>query len=460
MKRWQHVMHCLLVVLLMACGVSGEQRQPNFVFIFADDLGWTDLGCYGSDFYRTPHIDALAAQGMKFTSAYASPNCAPTRACLMTGQYTPRHGIYTVSTGARGRAEHRQLIPPDTETDLPLDIPTWPERLRDAGYFTAHLGKWHLGDPPTHGPEQQGFDVNVAGFRAGTPPGGYFPPYRNPYLPDGPDGEYLTDRLTDDAIQLIREHHDKPFFIYLSHYAPHTPIQAKEQDIAYYRSLPPGENHNHATYAAMIHALDQGVGRIMRTLKELDIDDNTIVIFYSDNGPHMRFSNPSPLRGGKGELYEGGIRVPLIIHWPNVTEPGSICHEPVQHIDFYPTFLEITGTPVLETHVVDGVSLVPLLRNAGDGRLQRDALFWHFPGYLQGVLPDQRWRLTPATAMRARDWKLIEFFEDGRLELYNLADDLGEQHNLAEEYPQIRDNLHAKMRAWRQALKAPMPTQK
>jgi len=206
---------------------SGGEAQPpgspNIILVVADDLGWTDLGCYGSDFHHTPHLDALAAEGMRFTAAYASPNCAPTRACLFSGQYTPRHGVYTVGSGARGREEHRRLIPADNRTELALDIPTWAERLREAGYLTAHLGKWHLGDPPEHGPRQQGFDVNIGGFRAGTPPGGYFVPYRNPHLEDGPEGEYLTDRLTDEAIRLIREHRERPFFIYLSHYAPHTP---------------------------------------------------------------------------------------------------------------------------------------------------------------------------------------------------------------------------------------------
>ncbi len=448
------------LILLTACSAYPEDRPPNVVFIVADDLGWTDLACYGSDFHRTPHIDALAAAGMRFTAAYASPNCAPMRACLLSGQYTPRHGVYTVGSGARGQEAHRTLIPVPNRTELSLDIPTWAERVREAGYVTAHVGKWHLGNPPTHGPQQQGFDVNVAGFHAGTPPGGYFVPYRNPHLEDGPEGEYLTDRLVEEAIGLMRAHRERPFFIYLAHYAPHTPIQAKADDVAVYKSRPAGEHHTHPVYAAMIHRIDEGVGRIMAALEEMELDRRTIVIFHSDNGQHQGFSSSHPLRGGKGMLYEGGVRVPLIVRWPGVVEPGSVCHEPVQHVDFYPTFLDVAGAEAAPDHVLDGRSFLPLLRSGGEGTLDREAIYWHFPGYLQGYLPGQRWRLTPAAAMRAGDWKLIEFFEDGRLELYNLADDLGERHNLAGELPQQRDRLHAKMLAWREAIDAPMPRRK
>jgi len=450
----------LVLSLLIGSMVHADERPPNVVFIVADDLGWTDLGAFGSDFHQTPHIDALAQQGMKFTSAYASPNCAPTRACLMSGQYTPRHGVYTVGSPFRGQAEHRKLVPPHHRVTLPPGTTTWAAQVKKAGYFTAHLGKWHLGNPPQSGPETHGFDVNIAGFEVGTPPGGYFVPYRNPYLQDGPEGEYLTDRLVEEAVTLIRENHDKPFFIYLPHYAPHTPIQAKPEDIELYELRQRGENHRHPVYAAMIHSVDEGVSRIMATLQELGIDDHTIVIFYSDNGPHQRFSNAVPLRDGKGTLYEGGIRVPLIIRWPGVTVPGAVCDEPVHHIDFSPTFLDIAGVSEPDNHVLDGRSLLPLLRQGGEGRLDREAIYWHKPGYLEAYMPDRRWRLTPATAMRARDWKLIEFFEDGRLELYNLKEDIGEQNDLAESMPQVRDRLHAKMRAWREELNALMPTEK
>ncbi len=452
-----------IVLAVLICGQlaradeAPSDRPPNVVLIVADDLGWTDLACYGSDYHRTPHLDALAARGMRFTAAYASPNCAPTRACLMTGQYTPRHGIYTVNTGARGRAAHRRLILAETRTQLPPELPTWADLLAEAGYFLGHIGKWHLGDPPTHGPEQHGFHVNVAGFRVGTPPGGYFPPYRNPYLEDGPAEEYLTDRLVDEAIAQIHQHRKRPFVIYLPHYAPHTPIQAPPELEKDYQDRPAGQHHQHAAYAAMIDSVDQGVGRILATLKDLELDQKTVVMFYSDNGGHQRFTSAHPLRGGKGMLYEGGVRVPLIVHWPGVTEPGSVCDEPVQHVDFFPTFLEIAGVESPADHPVDGLSFVPLLRSGGRGRLDREAIFWHFPGYLQGYLPGQRWRTTPAAAMRAGDWKLLEFFEDGRLELYHLADDLGEQQDLSDQHPQKRDALHAKMLQWRQELNAPMP---
>lgn len=447
--------HGMILACFMFCCFTGSHalsdRPPNIVFIVADDLGWSDLTCYGSDFHQTPHIDALAAEGMRFTSAYASPNCAPTRACLMSGQYSPRHGIYTVSSGERGPQQRFQFKPVQNETVLSLDIPTWAERVREAGYFTAHVGKWHLGNPPTHGPQQQGFDVNIGGYHLGRPRGGYFSPYRNPALEDGPDGEYLTDRLVDETLNLIRAHRQKPFFIYLPHYAPHTPIQAKEEDIAYFANRPVGEHHRNVRYAAMIRSVDQGVGRIMALLKELNLDDHTIVIFYSDNGHNGRASNSHLLRGAKGMLYEGGVRVPLIVRWPGVVQPGSVCDEPVQHVDFYPTFLEITGAQPAPSHVLDGLSMLPLLQSAGQARLERDAIFWHFPGYLGG-------RLSPATAMRARDWKLIEFFEDGgTLELYNLAQDIGEQRNLADQMPEKRDALHALMLQWRRHVNAPMP---
>ena len=447
---------------------DGSASRPNIVFIFIDDAGYTDLSYtgtalefYGSDYHETPNLDGLAREGMLFKSAYMHPNCAPSRGCLMTGQNTPRHGIYTVNTGKRGAEEDRKVEPPPTETVLSPDTSTIAKVLRDAGYFTAHLGKWHLGDPDTHGPQQQGFDVNIGGYSAGHPPSGYFPPYQNPYLEDGPEGEYLPDRLTDEAIELIREHRDEPFFIYLSHYTPHTPIQAKEEDVERYRRREPGMYHNHPEYAAMIHAIDENVGRILATLDELDLADNTVVVFSSDNGPHEAFTNALPFRGSKGMLYEGGIRVPLFVRWPGVVEPGSVCEEPVQHIDFYPTFAEIGNAEHPEDHLVDGESFAPLLKSAGEGELGRDALFWHFPGYLEAYRPRfGPWRTTPVTVMRAGEWKLMEFYEDNRLELYNLDYDPYEQNDLSRWLPDKLEELHAKMRAWREEVNAPIPEPK
>ena len=438
-----------------------EPQRPNILFIIADDLGYTDLGCYGNDYHLTPNLDSLARDGMKFQHAYVHPNCAPTRACLMTGQHTPRHGIYTVGSPERGREEDRRVAPPPNVTTLPLETPTIAEVLNDAGYFTAHLGKWHLGNPDTHGPEQQGFDVNVGGYIAGTPPGGYFVPYENPYLEDGPEGEYLTDRLTDEAIELIREPRDEPFFIYLSHYAPHTPIEAKEEDIAFYEDREPGKYHDHPVYAGMIHAIDEGAGRILTALDDMDLTDNTAVFFYSDNGQHEGYSNALPWRGNKGSFYEGGIRVPLIVRWPGVVEPGSECAEPVQHIDFFPTLAEMVGAETPNDHIVDGLSFLELLQSSGEGRLDRDALFWHFPGYLEAYRPQLGpWRTTPVTVMRAGDWKLFEYYEGNRLELYNLAYDPYEQNDLSRGRPDKAEELHARMRAWRETVDAPMPTPK
>ena len=446
-------------------GVESARKRPNIIFVLIDDMGWRDLGCYGSEYYETPSIDRLANQGMTFTDAYScGPNCAPTRASLMSGQYTPLHGIVTVGNSDRGPAHLRKLIPVENKTVLDAGITTIAEALKPAGYFSASMGKWHLGNDPGHGPVGQGFDLNVGGYEAGHPRS-YFSPYKNPELEDGPKGEYLTDRLTDEALKFIEDNKDKPFFLYLPHYAVHTPIRAKKDMIAKYTAKEPSNGQSNPTYAAMIESTDQGVGRIMARLDNLGLTDETIVIFSSDNGgvggykelgiKGGEITSNAPLRGGKGMLYEGGIRVPLLVRWPGVVKPGSRCDTPVITVDFYPTLLEIADAARLAKQVLDGRSIVPLLKEADT--LKPQAIFWHFPAYLQGS--GGTWRTTPAGAVRQGEWKLLEFFENGRLELYNLERDIGEKNNLARIAPEKTKELHNLLRNWRKSVNARVPTE-
>jgi arylsulfatase A-like enzyme len=431
-------------------GTAGADRPPNIVHILIDDMGWTDLGCTGSDLYETPHIDRLAAQGMRFDNAYSACTvCSPTRAATMTGRYPARLHVTDWIHGSK-RPRARLKIPEWTEY-LPDAEVTVAEALKSAGYTSASIGKWHLGDQPDQWPTRQGFDVNVAGFGAGSTPN-HFAPYKIPTLEDGPPGEYLTDRLTTEACRFISAHRDRPFFLYLPHYTVHTPIQAKPDLIAKYaKKVRPGMRHTNAAYAAMIASLDEGVGRLLETIEAEGIADRTIVVFTSDNGGLMQPGNSTvnvPLRAGKGSTYEGGTRVPLIVKWPGVTSPGSLCHEPVASIDFFPTYLEIAGLPRRED--VDGRSLVALWRDPG-ARLDREAIYWHYPHYHPGGA-------TPYGAVRARDWKLIEFYEDGRIELYNLADDLGETRDLAGALPEKAAALRRQLQDWRHSMGAQMPT--
>ncbi len=455
----------LLPLLALLCCPTGSRakEQPNIVFFFIDDMGWTDVGYMyqylGRDqqYYETPHIDQLASQSVMFANAYANaPNCAPSRACLMSGKYTPRHGIYTVGDPRRGNHQHRRLEPVENKTVLDDELVTLPEVLQGGGYVTASMGKWHLGPDPT----TQGFHVNVAGRQWGSPSGGqYHSPLNYPNLVTPQHGVYLTDALTERAINFIEEHREKPFFLYLTHYAVHTPIQAKKELTQKYQNKPPKAHHRNAKYAAMIESVDESVGRVLHQLDELDLSDNTIVIFFSDNGGTTNATSNDPLRGAKGMLYEGGIREPLLIKWPGTTPTGAICDEPVIGIDLYPTLLEMTGLSAPVDTTLDGLSLTPLLRDTS-ASLGREAIYWHFPCYLQGRGDPLGgpFRTTPAGAIRSGRWKLIEWFETGRLELYNLAEDLGEKNNLAQQRPEVLRRLHDRMKAWRAAVDAPLPT--
>lgn len=450
-----------LLALLAVVGVGCTPTPPNVVLIYVDDLGWRDVGFMGSTFYETPHIDRLAAEGTLFTQAYANaPNCAPSRASLMTGLYTPRHGIYTVGSPARGEAALRQLIPPPNLTALDTSFVTMAEVLRGAGYATAHLGKWHLGGDGSL-PQDHGFDVNVAGDERGQPPGYFFPYQRGnnalPHLTDGEAGEYLTDRLTDEALAFLDAHTDGPFFLNLSHYAVHTPLQAPEALIEKYQQKPGTPEHHHAVYAAMIESVDQSVGRLLQRLADLGLADNTLVIFTSDNGGYGPATSMAPLRGAKGMLYEGGLRVPFAARWPKAIAAARTEATPILGIDLLPTLADLAGASL--PRAVDGVSLADLLT---DGTaLPARPLYWHFPAYLQAYADqDTPWRTTPAGAIRVDNWKLVEFFEDGDVGLYNLDEDPGETLNLAATWPDRTRAMKRQLAAWRAETNAAMPTPK
>ncbi len=445
------------VLVTWMCTPVEKEGKPNIVFFLVDDLGWKDTGFMGSTYFRTPNIDALAGSGMVFSNAYANaPNCAPTRACLMSGQYSPRHGVYTVATSERGKSALRKLIPVKNTTTLNGDVITIAEMLKKRGYVSASIGKWHLGEGPL-APTGQGFDVNIGGNKKGHPRS-YYSPYHIRNLTDGPEGEYLTDRLASEAVRFIKREKDAPFFLYLPFYAVHSPIQGKKELAAKYEDKPCDRARCDPCYAAMIESVDMAVGKVIHTLDSLDLRRNTLIVFFSDNGPWFPVTTAEPLRGSKGMLYEGGIREPLIFSWPGVIAPGSSCDEPVIGLDFYPTFLEAAGVERPGQQVLDGVSLMPLLKG---GEIGPRSLFWFFPVYLEPYAGMKKvWRQTPADAIRKGDWKLIEFFEDNHVELYNLAEDLGESNDLSETRKDKAEELLDELKEWRKALNAPVPAER
>jgi arylsulfatase A-like enzyme len=450
-----------VVILLLAS--SPANAKPNLLFIFLDDFGWRDTSYAGSDFYETPNLDRLAKGGMVFTNAYsASANCAPARACLLSGQYTPRHQIFNVGTGPRGKAAHRRLIHvPGVET-LDPKIQTWAQCLQESGYRTATMGKWHLSNDPL----PYGFDINVGGTHSGSPPRGYYPPHpKAPGLGEYADDEYLTDTINDRAESFVRENAERPWVLYLTHFAVHTPLDAKKELVEKYKAKAPGELHDHVAMATMIESVDEGVGKIVTALEETGTRENTIIVFFSDNGGYGPATDMAPLKGYKGTYYEGGIRVPFFVNWPGVVEGGVSNDTPVIGVDLYPTFCELLGAKVPENQPLDGVSLVPLFRgekaNLGDR-----AIFWHFPAYLQsygGNTSDEQrdplFRSRPCSAIRKGNWKLLEFFESGDLELYDLAADIGETNNLAAEQPGKLAELKENLSTWRKEIGAPVPTE-
>jgi arylsulfatase A-like enzyme len=459
--------------LLLAAVVLGALTQPrspaadpppkpNIVFILADDLGWTDLGCQGSKYYESPNIDRMASQGLRCTSGYTcGPNCQPTRAALMSGQYGPRTGVYTVGGINRFDWSKRPLRPVDNVTELPLDKYTLGNALKSAGYATGYFGKWHLGQTGPHHPGQRGFDEAITSmgqhFNFKTQPPVTYPP-----------GTYLADFLCDKTLDFIRAHKGQPFYVELAHFAVHAPHEAKKDLIAKFKPKPGVGGHKDPTYAAMIASVDESVGRVMAELDELKLAENTLVIFSSDNGGvggYVRegikkgggdITDNTPLRSGKGSLYEGGVRVPYVFRWPGHVPTGTVTDTPINSVDLMPTLLELTGGKAKDGYKLDGVSYVKLLTSGGTADLGREALYWHFPGYL-GAGKDQ-WRTTPGGSVRRGDWKLIEYFEDMHVELYNLKDDIGEKNNLAKAKSELTQELTEKLHAWRTSVGAKMPT--
>jgi arylsulfatase A-like enzyme len=461
----------LCILGLPWCGLAAP--KPNLLFILADDLGYMDIGANNpKTFYETPNIDGLARKGMRFTSGYAAcPVCSPTRASILTGKYPQRTGITDFIGAAQPEKWGRptSLLPAPYQERLALSETTLAEAFKEQGYATFFAGKWHLG-PTNYWPENQGFDINMGGIDRGGPYGGnkYFSPYGNPRLPDGPPGEHLPDRLATETVKFIQANRDRPFLAYLSFYSVHTPLMAREDLKKKYEAKAKtlatngpawGQERerqvrlvqSHAVYAGMVEAMDQAVGKVLAALDRTGLAERTVVIFMSDNGGlSTSEGHPTsnlPLRAGKGWLYEGGIREPWIVCAPGVTKPGSVCDTPVTSTDFFPTLLDLAGLPPQPAQHRDGVSLVPLLKG---GELARGPLFWHYPHYgNQGG--------APGGAVRDGDWKLIEWYEDGSLELFNLRDDLGERNNLAAREPSRVKALQAKLNAWRAEVGARMP---
>lgn len=480
--RLKYVILLSMALALCSCNSPSETKtRPNFIFILVDDMGWADLGCYGSTFHETPHIDRLADRSMRFTSAYAAcPVCSPTRASIMTGKYPARTGV---TDWIAGRQVNNSGLPCDKllsrefELEMKLEEVTIAEALKSAGYNTFFAGKWHLGEDSVYWPEHQGFDINKGGWRVGSPGGGYFSPYVNPRLESGPEGECLTDRLTDESITFLEAQTENPFLLYLSFYTVHAPFQGKPELIEKYENkietlgvdpeamvttdrewikyaAPRGRfvervEQGHPTYAAMIETLDTNVGKLMQKVEELGLGENTIVIFMSDNGG-LSTSEGSPtsnlpLRGGKGWMYEGGIREPMMISWPGSGSEGTLSDVPVTSTDFYPTILEMAGLELKPDQHMDGISLAPLL--TGKEELAERSLYWHYPHYSnQGG--------KPGAAVRLGDYKLIEFFDPGGVELYNLAEDIGETTNLAKQLPEKTEELLDLLHVWQEEVGA------
>ena len=470
-----------------ARATSDEQQPPNIVLFLIDDLGWADLGVTGSTYYETPNVDALAEKGVFFSDAYAAnPVCSPTRASIMTGKYPSRIGLSNHSGSAGPKGPTYKLTPPDVVGNLPPEDLTLAEALKAAGYTTAHIGKWHLqahhNTTRTHYPENHGFDINIAGHRLGQPGSYYFPytseqhPSTNvPGMQDGEKGDYLTDALTDKAIQFIENHVDRPFFLNMWYYTVHTPIHPRKDKLEKYRKKAEAMGLNASRkdavadhlsfsraqqdspdYACMVESMDENIGRILDALKRLELENDTMVIFLSDNGGLSTGTGPSyptssfPLRAGKAWLYEGGIRVPLILKLPGKVKAGLKVATPVVSTDLYPTILELAGLPLHPEQHVDGMSLKPLLTGHVN-TLDREAIYFHYPHYHHINT------MGPAGAVRMGDYKLVEVFETGAVELYNLRDDLGEQKNLSAEMPELTGQLTKMLRDWQAASGAGMP---
>ena len=431
--------------------------KPNILFILIDDMGWMDLGCQGNKNLRTPNIDNLAKEGMRFTDAYApAPVCSPTRAAIITGQSPARLQITNhLPHQDRFTPKDSKLLPAKMLNHLSLESETLAERLKkDAHYATAFIGKWHLytGRDKKYNPLNQGFDINIGGCSYGGPPT-FFDPYRIDFLPDRKEGEYLPNRLADEAIAFISEQNskDKPFFIALWNYTVHWPMEAPDKLVEKYKNLPVKGYRDHR-YAAMIEAMDIAIGKVLKSLDDLNITEETLVIFTSDNGPFGGVGDASPLRADKGHLYEGGIRVPLIVRWPGKVEAGAVEETPVILTDLHPTILSATGLDLNSTIPNDGHNLLPLLK--GKEKLKNRAVYWHYPNF--AFHRDNRL----GSAIREGDHKLIHFYDTDSVELYNLKNDIGEKNDLSGKMPQLASRLKNKLKVWLQDSGAVMPTKR
>ena len=468
---------CLIAVISLALKQKAAVQKPNILFILVDDLGWTDIAAFGSSFYETPNIDALTNKGMKFTSAYAAcPVCSPTRASILTGKYPARtsttdwFGAPQPETVSKHSTKNKPLLPASYIEHMALEEETLAEALKENGYSTFFAGKWHLGETEEFWPEKQGFDINKGGYWAGSPRGNhYFTPYDNPRLNDGPPNENLTGRIADETINFIGSNGDKPFLAYLSFYAVHNPLGAPQKLVDKYTEKrkklglnddfsKEGEsklrvNQSLPVYAALVETMDMAVGKVLKALKEKNLDKNTIVIFMSDNGglstSEGQPTSNLPLRAGKGWLYEGGVREPMAIYWPGVTKGGQVTDQYITSTDFYPTILEMAGLKSMPKQHMDGKSMVPVLKGK---KMDRGAIFWHYPHYgNQGG--------SPGSSVRLDDWKLIQWFEEGRgVELYDLKNDIGEKDNLASRNPDKVKELTSLLETWRKEVGARMPT--
>ena len=447
----------LLLMLLNSCNKESLEK-PNIVLIVADDLGWSDLSYMGSEYYETPNIDKLSKSGMTFYNGYASSaNCAPSRATMLSGKYHTEHGIYTVRNSDRGSRKTRKIIPIETKTTLDLDFFVIPEMLKEMGYINGHFGKWHLGDVGFH-PEQSGFDVNIGGNRHGGP-GGYFAPYPNPQLENEPKGEYLTDRIGDEVVKFIDINKENNFFAYVPFFSVHTPIQSKPDYQKKYSNKESNEFHNRADYAGMIQSLDENIGKILDKIDALNLSENTLIIFTSDNGGIRAISNQYPLRAGKGSYYEGGIKVPMIFSWKGKIEAKTESYERVSNLDFYPTIKKLVGYN--ESIDLDGEDLTPIFKGE---KLKKRELYFHFPVYLEPYRvqldsgTDPLFRTRPGTVIIKDNWKLHHYYEDNKFELYDLEKDVSESENLSEINKEKKNELLIDLNNWRKTNNAPIPS--
>lgn len=444
-----------IAVLLLSFVHKKSNGQPNILLINIDDMGWKDVGFMGSEYYETPNIDRLSTTGMVFTNGYAAAaNCAPSRACLMTGLWTPRHGIYTVNSSERGESKQRKLIPTPNTSILANNHEIIPKILKNNGYKTCHAGKWHL----SHNPLEYGFDVNIGGGHNGMPRS-YYPPYKNIKL-KGDSNDYLTDLIMEKTLEFV-DTVSSPFFLYYSPYAVHTPIQPVKSLVKKYRTKPGSNGQENAKYATMVENLDRNIGLLLAKMKNKGMLKNTLIVFTSDNGGLYGITKQQPLRAGKGSYYEGGIREPFFFVYKNKIKKNSKSDIPITNLDIFPTILEYAGIKNAQLKL-DGNNLSSILEEKTD-KLER-SLYWHFPIYLQAYNQsdnenrDPLFRTRPGSVVRHGDWKLHYYFENNQVELYNLKQDIGEKNNLAPEKPEKKNELIELLKNWWDETNAPIPT--